>query len=96
MIGVRATQKAVLAALLEPTDRIRDAERQRRFADRLALMDEARTLPYAAVWNRYCLNEGVPAEQRLSGSYCPIRKGYPVQEVKLWPIPYLSTEIKKN
>ncbi|MGI6334511.1 MAG: L-rhamnose isomerase [Saccharofermentanales bacterium] len=61
VIGVRATQKAVLAALLEPTDRIRDAERQGCFADRLALMDEARTLPYAAVWNQYCLNEGVPA-----------------------------------
>ncbi len=61
MIGIRAAQKALLAALLEPTEKLREAENAGLYADRLALMEEARTLPYAAVWNKICLDEGVPA-----------------------------------
>jgi L-rhamnose isomerase len=61
VIGIRAAQKALLAALLEPTEKLREAENAGLYADRLALMEEARTLPYAAVWNKICLDEGVPA-----------------------------------
>jgi L-rhamnose isomerase len=60
VIGLRATQKAMLAALLEPTELLRKAEREGHYSDRLALMEEARSLPYAAVWNQFCLDEGVP------------------------------------
>jgi L-rhamnose isomerase len=60
VIGMRATQKAVLAALLEPTQQLQAAEREGRFTDRLALMEESRTLPFAAVWDQFCLDEGVP------------------------------------
>ena len=60
VIGVRATQKAVLAALLEPTGLLQAAESRGQFTDRLVLMEEARTLPFSAVWNQYCLDEGVP------------------------------------
>ena len=60
VIGVRATQKALLAALLEPTALLKEAEGQGRFSDRLALMEESRSLPFAAVWNQFCLDEGVP------------------------------------
>lgn len=59
--GIRASQKSVLAALLEPTDKLQEAERAGDFSNRLALMEEARSLPYAAVWNKYCLDNGVPA-----------------------------------
>lgn len=58
--GLRATQKAILAALLEPTEMLKKAELEGRYGDRLALMEESRTLPFAAVWNQYCLDEGVP------------------------------------
>ena len=61
VIGIRAAQKAMLAALLEPTDKLREAENAGLYDGRLALMEEARTLPYAAVWNKVCLDEGVPA-----------------------------------
>jgi len=61
VIGVRATQKAILAALLEPTALLKAAENKGRYTERLALMEESRTLPFAAVWNQFCLNEGVPA-----------------------------------
>lgn len=58
--GVRATQRAVLAALLEPTDLLKQAERERRFSDRLAMTDEFRNLPVASIWDKYCLDQGAP------------------------------------
>jgi putative protease len=36
-------------------------EKAGNFTDRLALMDESRTMPVSAVWNQFCLDEGVPA-----------------------------------
>ncbi|MHB8963403.1 MAG: L-rhamnose isomerase [Saccharofermentanales bacterium] len=61
VIGTRATQKAILGALLEPTELLRKAEAEGNFADRLAMMDEFRNLPAGAVWNKYCLDNQVPA-----------------------------------
>lgn len=61
VVGIRATQKAILAALLEPTGQIKAAELAGNYTDRLALMDEARTMPVSAIWNQFCLDEGVPA-----------------------------------
>lgn len=60
VIGTRATQKAILGALLEPTEMIQTAEIEGRFGDRLALMDEFRSLPLGAVWNKYCMDQQVP------------------------------------
>jgi L-rhamnose isomerase len=60
VIGTRATQKAILGALLEPTDLLRSAEAKKNYGDRLALMDESRTLPVSAIWNKYCLDQNVP------------------------------------
>lgn len=59
--GVRATQRAVLSALLEPTDLLKQAEREGRYGDRLAMTDEFRTLPVASIWDKYCLDQGAPA-----------------------------------
>jgi L-rhamnose isomerase len=60
-VGLRATQKAILAALLEPTDLIKKAEAEGDYATRLALMEEFRNLPAMAVYNQFCLDQGVPA-----------------------------------
>ena len=59
-IGSRGLQKALLEALLEPTALIREAENAGRNHERLALMEESKTLPFAAVWDKYCLDQGVP------------------------------------
>jgi L-rhamnose isomerase len=60
VIGARGLQKALLEAALEPIALIRDAENAGRNTERLALMEEAKTLPFAAVWDKYCLDQGAP------------------------------------
>jgi len=60
VIGTRAMIKALLMALLEPTAMLRDAEGSGDFTGRLALIEEAKTLPFGAVWDYYCLTSDVP------------------------------------
>ena len=59
-IGTRNTLKALLLALLEPSERLRELERAGDFTARLALMEEAKSLPSSAVWDEHCRRQGVP------------------------------------
>ena len=59
-IGARNMYKALLMALVEPADMLREAEEFGDFTARLALMEEYKTLPFGAVWNEYCERAGVP------------------------------------
>jgi L-rhamnose isomerase len=59
-IGSRSLRKGLLYALLEPSAAIIEAEKAGRFHERLALMEEAKTLPFGAVWDKLCAKEGVP------------------------------------
>ncbi len=61
VIGARATLKALLAALLEPIAKLRAYERAGDLAARLALLEEAKTLPLGAVWNEHCHRQNVPS-----------------------------------
>jgi L-rhamnose isomerase len=63
VIGARSLIKALLMALLEPTENLRRAEADGDFTARLALLEEARMLPYGAVWDAYCELQGVPVGQ---------------------------------
>lgn len=67
VIGTRAVLKALLLALLEPTDRLLQAERDGDFTTRLALMEEFNSLPYGAVWDTYCRQSEVPVGQAWLG-----------------------------
>ncbi len=59
--GTRAMIKALLIALLEPAETLRALEQDGDFTARLALLEEIKTLPFGAVWDYYCLKQGVPA-----------------------------------
>ncbi len=59
-IGTRCMIKALLIALLEPTDKLRKMETSGDYTSRLALLEELKTLPFGAVWDCYCLNNNVP------------------------------------
>jgi len=60
VIGTRCALKALLIALLEPTDRLRAFETSGDYTSRLALLEELKTLPFGAVWDYYCLRQDVP------------------------------------
>jgi L-rhamnose isomerase len=60
VIGTRCMIKALLIALLEPTDMLRKAEKSGDFTLRLAMLEELKTLPYGAVWDYYCARSDVP------------------------------------
>jgi L-rhamnose isomerase len=60
VVGVRATIKSALWALLEPTAMLREEEEQGRLGNRLALLEELSNMPFGAVWDKYCLDNGVP------------------------------------
>ena len=59
-IGTRNMLKALLKALLEPTDTLRTLEATGDYTSRLALLEEIKTLPFGAVWDRYCEISNVP------------------------------------
>jgi len=60
VIGARAAQRALLAALLEPQDQLRALEQACDYTGRLALLEELKTLPVGAVWDYFCLKQSVP------------------------------------
>lgn len=61
VIGARATRQAILAGLLDPSAKLREAETAGRGHERLALMEHARALPWGAVWDELCRRADVPA-----------------------------------
>ena len=54
VLGIRSTRKALLYALLDPTARLQELESEGKFAQKLALMEEAKCLPFGDVWNELC------------------------------------------
>lgn len=60
VIGCRATQKAFLQALLEPSATLQQYEAEDKLFERLALQEEMKSLPWNAVWDMFCLKNDVP------------------------------------
>jgi L-rhamnose isomerase len=60
-IGTRSLRKGILESLLEPAALLREAEKAGKNHERLALMEEAKTMPFSAVWDKLCIEAGVPA-----------------------------------
>lgn len=62
VIGTRNMKKALLRALLEPTDTLRKLELEGDYTARLALLEEQKSLPWQAVWEYYCQQHDTPAD----------------------------------
>lgn len=60
IIGTRATQKCILQALLEPKQLLRQYEDNDQLFERLALMEEAKSMPFGAVFDYFNLRNNVP------------------------------------
>ncbi len=59
VIGARNALRALLMALLEPVDALRELEIAGDYTARLALLEELKGLPHGAVWDVFCLEQGV-------------------------------------
>ena len=62
VIATRSAHKALLFALLQPDEALKAAQDAGDFTRRLMLQEEAKTLPFADVWEEYCTRQDVPAD----------------------------------
>ena len=62
VIGVRAMQKALLYAMLEPIKLMTDAEKCDDLTSSLAWTETAKVLPFGAIWDKFCADEDVPLD----------------------------------
>ena len=53
VIGMRNTQKALLYAMLEPTQTLKKFELEGDYTSRLAWLEELKTMPFEAVWEHF-------------------------------------------
>lgn len=70
--GARNTKKALLMGLLQPRAKIAAAETAGDLASRLVLQEDAKSLPWGAVWAEFCARHGSP----LDGAWLPEVKSY--------------------
>lgn len=63
IVGARAVQLALVYALLEPGNKLRELEEQGRYFERLALLESLKAKPFGAVFDYYCLSKGVPVAE---------------------------------
>ena len=59
-IGTRNALRALLMALLEPINQLRELEAAGDYTARLALLEELKGLPFGAIWDQYCQQQNVP------------------------------------
>jgi L-rhamnose isomerase len=60
VIGARNMVRALCLAMVEPYEQYKKLEREGDYTSRLALMEEAKTLPFGAIWDYYCESQDVP------------------------------------
>ncbi|APW62003.1 L-rhamnose isomerase [Paludisphaera borealis] len=60
VIGTRSMIKALMLALLEPIDALRKFEAEGDYTSRLALLEDLKSLPSGAVWDKYCQSREIP------------------------------------
>ena len=67
IIGTRATQKCLLQALLEPLDLLRQYEDKGQGFEKLALLEEMKSLPFGAVYDYFNMKNNVPVGEEFIG-----------------------------
>jgi L-rhamnose isomerase len=61
-VGLRNVQKALLMALLEPSDDLRALQNANNWTELMVRAEELKTMPFGDVWEEYCKVCGVPAD----------------------------------
>lgn len=63
VIGARNTIKAILRAMLEPVELLKQVELDGDYTTRLALTEEFKSYPFGEIWDHYCEQAGVPVRE---------------------------------
>lgn len=63
--GLRAMQKSLLYALLQPVEELKELQRGFRDSERMLALERLGVMPFGAVWDEYCRRAGVPTEGEL-------------------------------
>ena len=80
-IGSRNTLRALLVALLEPQQMLRQYEIEGDYSSRLALQEELKSMPYSAVWDYYCMKKNIP----IGMDFMHVIKDYEKKELSMRP-----------
>jgi L-rhamnose isomerase len=76
-IGARNALRALLLALLEPTEDLRRLEVAGDYTARLALLEEQKSMPFGPVWDFFCQKMSVP----VGASYLDVIRDYEKAEL---------------
>ena len=60
--GVHSVQKALLFALLQPADKMKQLQDSAAFTDLMVLGEQMKSAPWGIVWEEYLQRQGVPAD----------------------------------
>lgn len=60
--GFRNLQKALLYALLEPNQQLRELQEEGNFTKLMVMLEEQKTMPFGEIWDEYCRSCGKPAD----------------------------------
>ena len=65
--GYRNVQKALLFALLQPNEELKQLQDESRFTKLMVMQEELKTLPFGEIWDEYCRICGKPADGEWFG-----------------------------
>ncbi|WP_343208041.1 L-rhamnose isomerase [Anaerolentibacter hominis] len=63
VVGMRNLQKALLYALLQPNERLKELQETGNYTELMVLQEELKLYPFGDVWNYYCERCGVPERE---------------------------------
>lgn len=63
VVGMRNTQKALLFALLQPNERLKELQDAGNLTELMMLQEELKLYPFGDVWNYFCQSNGVPEKE---------------------------------
>ncbi|MCK5157445.1 MAG: L-rhamnose isomerase [Spirochaetales bacterium] len=63
--GTRAALKGLMIAMLQPIDKLVEYEEAGNYYGRMGLSEQLKSMPFGAVWDMYCMRNGVVQENRV-------------------------------
>ena len=76
VVGAHNTMRALLMALLEPIASLRELEVAANYTKRMATLEALKGLPFGAVWDYFCAQQGVP----VGAAFMDTIEGYEQRE----------------